>query len=299
MDPFAKKLSTVGVSPDAERSESSPLKTDSDFSWVMHDIENWPSKTTIYSYDLETVPDDTRWPRPEEKIIEPRPIDSAVVLKTEASCKAELEAGLCEDQARELLAVEQSSKKPRKGIQDALRKHIDLGDQAMQDWKNLSKNPWSCKIVSIGYCRIDSDVPEVLLAQTEKEEIGIIQSFFDLLSAGHVRLGYNILGYDERVIFWRALHYGIKPPVKLKFTRYGTDSCIDVMLKLFNNMGDAIPLKDLLYNIGIAPPAGRTNGSHVLEMVDGAQWDAIAHYVASDAWSEMELYRRIRRVLEV
>ena len=37
----------------------------------------------------------------------------------------------------------------------------------------------------------------------------------------------------------------------------------------------------------------------VLEMVDNAQWDQLAAYVASDAWSELQLLARVQQVLEL
>jgi hypothetical protein len=48
---------------------------------------------------------------------------------------------------------------------------------------------------------------------------------------------------------------------------------------------------------GVSPPAGDVDGSMVLDMVDGGQWEELAAYVASDAWSEMQLFKVMQNVL--
>jgi len=111
--------------------------------------------------------------------------------------------------------------------------------------------------------------------------------------------GYNTLAFDERVMFWRALQLRVKVPTRLKLSRYSTPDCIDLMSAMFNGPGDAIKLKRLLRMVGITPPAGDVDGSHVLEMVEGAQWDELCKYVASDAWSEMQLYLMAKKVLVI
>ncbi len=68
---------------------------------------------------------------------------------------------------------------------------------------------------------------------------------------------------------------------------------------MFDGVGDMLKLKTLLNNVGIEPPAGDVNGSHVLGMVEAGEWGQLELYVASDAWSEMELFiQRVQRLIE-
>ena len=108
-----------------------------------------------------------------------------------------------------------------------------------------------------------------------------------------------ICGFDDRVIFWRAMILGVRGANQMAISKWGSKGAIDLMLKMFGGASDAIQLKALLRMLGIDPPAGDMDGSQVLELVDNAQWDQLALYVASDAWSELQLLARVQQVLEL
>lgn len=305
-DPFEAEVSTVGVTPETaqEICEDEPateeeLADAEEQEWTYRiGPVAWREEGKVFAYDLETVPDETRFPKPEEKVIEPRDIDFMVALKTVGTLEAELALGVTPEQANALLEAERDGKKPRKGAIEALQKYIDGGDEEMQRWKKLSLDPARCRIVAYGTCTEDGE-PVATPIRTLDEEREVIYDHFSRIAAGHIRVGFNTLAFDERVFFWRALQLRVKVPVRVKLNRFSTPECIDLMSSMFRHKDDSIKLKRLLRMVGITPPAGDVDGSHVLEMVEGAQWDELCKYVASDAWSEMQLYLMAKRVLVI
>ncbi len=232
-------------------------------------------------------------------IIEPRMFDISNVVKSEATCKKFFSTPCNCDDAETLLIAERDGKK-RKGVLNILEKMAVAGGEEIVNWMNRSKNPATCRIVSMGIQHLNEDQPQVWLAQNEKEERELIAAFFDIHMTGKIRVGYNIASYDDMLIFWRAIKLNVRVPKKLHVGRWGGKQSIDLMLKMFpGGLSDAIQLKLLLPSLGIFPPAGEINGSHVLAMVEGGQWEDLAFYVASDAWSEMELFKRVMAVLEL
>lgn len=305
-DPFEEEVSTVGVTPETaqeicEDEPATEVKSadaeEQEWSYRIGPVA-WREEGKVFAYDLETVPDETRFPKPEEKVIEERNIDFVLALKTVGSLEAELSRGVTPEQANELLETERDAKKPRKGAIDALQKYIDGGDEEMQRWHKLGADPTCCRIVAYGTCTEHSS-PVAVPVKSIEEEREVIYDHFNRIAAGHIRVGYNTLAFDERVMFWRALQLRVNVPTRLKLSRYSTPDCIDLMSAMFNGPGDAIKLKRLLRMVGISPPAGDVDGSHVLEMVEGAQWDELCKYVASDAWSEMQLYLMAKKVLVI
>ena len=96
----------------------------------------------------------------------------------------------------------------------------------------------------------------------------------------------------------RSLILGVMPSVGICLKKYDKQS-IDLYQVLFDGSGESAKLKSLVKRLGITPPAGDTHGGHVLDMVDGGQWDQLDAYVRSDVTVEMELLQRLQRVVEI
>jgi|GEM_PF-1394792 len=307
-DPFAADYNTEGMSPDSISSSIDTTGTTtvpSDYEPVRYadePFEHFPLVSGYWAYDLEAIPDESRFPRPAVKeILFDESLDMEEVLKTESSLKKRLKDGVCPEQLLLLQEKEQSRERgPRKGVSEALVKNMEEGDKAMREWHHLGTRPETARIVAMSVCAFgEPNKPRVWLAETEDEERQLVQDFFDLLYHKTTRVGYNIAGYDDRLIFWRAMRLGVTPDERLSLHRYGGRNSLDLMIKLFGGVANAVKLKTLLSWLDIHPPAGDTDGSEVLEMVDSGNWGALQNYVASDAWSELQLLVRIQQVLEL
>lgn len=252
-----------------------------------------------FAYDLESVPDESRFPRPEERVIEPRSIVYIDALRTEKTVTDQIELGITPEQATDMLEMEMEKGKPRSGVVKRLQAAMQGSGSQLDDWKRLAVDPFSARIVALGVCHYnDPSVAEVMTATNEDEERELVQTFFDLHATGRTRVGYNISGFDDQLIMWRAMTLGVNVQKPLHVSKWGGRQSVDLMQKLFPGT-QAQKLKTLLPALGIYPPAGDVNGSHVLDMVDGAQWEELKLYVASDAWSEMQLLRKVQSVLEL
>jgi hypothetical protein len=269
--------------------------------WVMHDDLPLPEDMGYWSYDLEAIPDVHRFSRPDEKIIEYNPdLDIAKAMSTVPSTKAALSFGICDEQIMEMLKLENERPKPRAGVLEICNKFLMAGDEPMANWRNLAKNPATAAITAMAICPYGDPVPRVWLAKTRDEERELVKAFFEVHAKGGTRVGYNISAYDDRLIVWRALQLGVLPiGRRMTFSRYGGKGSIDLMAKLFSGIGDAMKLKTVLSMLEVHPPAGDVDGSMVADMVYDGHWELLANYVASDAWSEMQLLLKMQQVLEL
>ena len=304
-DPFAETVSTAGIVEADIHEASDVVEVSESFQHSSYHEEPWEDFSTVggfWAYDLEAVPDETRFPRPEIKEAEfDDSFDPEAVLKTTTSCQARLGEGVCPEQLLILQETELGrTKGARKGVLDVIRKTMEGGDAEWRKWHALGARPETARIVAMAVCAYgDPDHPRTWIAKTRDDERRLVQDFFDLYDVGTTRCGYNIAGYDDRLIFWRAMALGVRPIKPLALSRYGGRGSIDLMAKMFSNLGDAMKLKSLLAMLGIVPPAGDMDGSRVLELVDSDQWDLLAEYVASDAWSELLLLAKVQQVLEL
>lgn len=255
---------------------------------------------SVFVYDLETIPDESRFPRPVrvEKIKRAdlpgvdiaRLIDSAV-----PAIKARIPQ-LSESQLVALASAENASKKPRSGVLEAITKQqqVDETDDyeaAFGEWKKLSFNPFGNRIVALG---IRSEKHHVtMLAKTDDEERALLRVLWDHITKFRVRCGYNITSFDDAVLVFRSMILGVDAPNPISRKKFGDRASIDLMTALFP-AGPAQKLKEVCRMIGIVPPAGyEMSGDKVFDLVEAGDWAGIAAYVESDAVIEFELYRRL------
>lgn len=322
-DPFSEPISTTDINPDTvyditlEDIQETPdgQQEIAEIVEASEDSQEKPKPTgkfeyTIglghhktagyFAYDLETIPDESRFPRPEKKEIVARSFNYVDALKTEATITAEIQAGITPDQARELLEMENDRSKPRQGVVKKLQAaENSSGDDELDQWKKLALDPLGCRIVAVGVC-YHSGVVEVMTAKNLREEFDLLVHLFEVIGQG-TRTGYNIAAFDDPVIMTRAMMLRVPVSKQIHVSRWGGKNSVDIMQKLFpgGTGGGSVShrLKNILPMFGIQPPAGDVDGSHVLDMVDGGQWEELERYVASDAWSEMQLFKVMQSVL--
>lgn len=259
-----------------------------------------PASGSVFVFDLETVPDEIRFPRPEkvEKVGRPDcpKFDCA---KTIGLTVAQIEAQipqLSEQQLQQLLTAEGQREKPRVGVQKAIQTQLAMDNAddhqaAMMEWRKLSFNPFGCRIVALGIRSAKHHV--TMLAKDDEEERELLRVLWSHVAKFKTRCGYNITAFDDAVLVMRSMLLGVDASERISRKKFGDRGSIDLMTCLFP-AGPAQKLKDVCKMLGIVPPVGyEMSGDKVFDLVEAGDWPGIAAYVESDAVIEFELYRRL------
>lgn len=253
----------------------------------------------VFVFDLETVPDESRFPRPPkvEKVKRP---DAAIDLEKLAGqtipyIKSKIPL-MSEAQLLKLADMEEASDKPRSGVRDAISQQLaidnaDDREAAMMEWRKLSFNPFGCRIVALGIRSAKHHL--TMLAKNDDEERDLLRVLWSHLAKFKTRCGYNITNFDDAVLVMRSMLLGVDASEKISRKKFGDRASIDLMTCLFP-AGPAQKLKEVCRMIGIVPPVGyEMSGDKVFDLAEAGDWAGIAAYVESDAVIEFELYRRL------
>ena len=253
----------------------------------------------VFVFDLETIPDESRFPRPVrvEKVKRPSIACelSKIVTQTVPQVKSWIPK-LSEEQLNQLADLENGLKKPRTGVLDAIeeQKRIDDADDfeaAMTEWKKLSFNPFGCRIVALGIRSTKHHV--TMLAKNDDEERELLRVLWKHIARFKTRCGYNITGFDDAVLVMRSMLLGVESSQLISRKKFGDRASIDLMTVLFPS-GQAQKLKEVCRMLGIVPPVGyEMSGDKVFDLTEAGDWNGIAAYVESDAVIEFELYQRL------
>ena len=253
----------------------------------------------VFVFDLETIPDESRFPRPVrvEKVKRPSIACelSKIVTQTVPQVKSWIPK-LSEEQLNQLADLENGLKKPRTGVLDAIeeQKRIDDADDfeaAMAEWKKLSFNPFGCRIVALGIRSTKHHV--TMVAKSDDEERELLRVLWKHIARFKTRCGYNITGFDDAVLVMRSMLLGVESSQLISRKKFGDRASIDLMTVLFPS-GQAQKLKEVCRMLGIVPPVGyEMSGDKVFDLTEAGDWNGIAAYVESDAVIEFELYQRL------
>jgi hypothetical protein len=253
----------------------------------------------VFVFDLETVPDESRFPRPVKVEKEKRPNFPVelekLVTQTVPAITAKIPV-LSEEQLQKLQELEEGMKKPRSGVLDAIAKQIALDnvddyETAMAEWKKLSFNPFGCRIVALGIRSTKHHL--TMLAKNEEEERDLLRVLWSHIQKFKTRCGYNITGFDDAVLVMRSMLLGVDASERISRKKFGDRASIDLMTVLFP-ASPAQKLKEICKMLGIVPPAGyEMSGDKVFDLVDAGNWNDVAAYVESDAVIEFDLYQKL------
>lgn len=249
-------------------------------------------KGRYFVYDLETTPDFSRFPRPVPVKKERITVDLQAICKSSVDgVKDYLKKDLLqEDQIEELMALENSSKKPRAGVLQAATAALGRcgEDNTIDEWRKYSLDPWRCQIVSMAWQFVGDDHPMCLVNMGGPEdEYEILTMFWHLVAAG-TRVGFNILGFDDNVIIARSMLLGVQSTCRLETGRY-SKTCVDLMYKIFGGLAGAIGAKDLARMLKLHIPVEDVVAEDVLALYESQQFDRLRAYNMSDVSVEMQL----------
>lgn len=261
-----------------------------------------PPANAVMVFDFETVPDESRFPRPK---IDPTAssVKNLDVEQFFSACKTVADVSkylaknpLSSDQYNALAAFESRSEKPRKGVLEEIENQKASATLAFEEWKrDCSTNPLKAKIVAFGWAIGNSEI-ESMTAINDNEERAICEKFWSLVGSGRRRAGYNITGFDDALVGVRSILLGVDPTIRLIRKKYGNHQALDLMNLLFPN-SSAQKLKDVCLCLKIPVPAGlEMDGSKVFDLFHEGKIAEVAAYVRSDVSIERELMWRLADV---
>ena len=174
---------------------------------------------------------------------------------------------------------------------------------AVENWKRSALHGIAGQICSISWAFGDEGVDGCI-----GTEGGVIRGFFNAISdqikLGEGRyptirwIGHNVIDFDLRFLFQRAVINNIKPPCRLPMNaRHGSDHVYDTM-KAWEGWKGYVSQDDLIHALGIeleAPDALMdVDGSMVWDLYQAGQFDTILNYNKLDVEKCRAIYRRLK-----
>lgn len=163
------------------------------------------------------------------------------------------------------------------------------------NWRKTSFDGSAGQIVCIGFACDDFSAR----AYDGMDETELLQDFFCWLTDVHSIqdrprfVGHNIVGFDLRFIWQRAVILGVQPPIWLPNNpRPWDDSVFDTMTQ-WAGSGNRISLDKLCKALGIAGKTEGIDGSLVWPYVRDGRLAEVAAYCSNDVEITREAFRRL------
>jgi hypothetical protein len=187
---------------------------------------------------------------------------------------------------------------------ESIQKWMDENADAKAEelWRKTSFDGTQGELVVIGFA-VEDDAPITLWRGLGASEGDLLQNAFDAMvnAAPAFRnpaiypcfVGHNVIGFDLRFLFQRAVILGVKPPFTLPVdTRYNGDRVYDTMLG-WAGWGNRVKLTTICDALGIPVKTGGIDGSMVWDYVKAGRAEEVAAYWGEDVTAVREVYRRM------
>lgn|GEM_PF-1147451 len=295
-------VSQVAEADAADAAVESSIAGEMAKEFLIHATED-SRREGILFFDVETVPNETRYPRP--KMPEPVVLgkDLTDVLSNPKHTVGQIEELLRRNPVKEdidaIEAAERSGKN-RKGVLDAIALARTGGNPEFVEWTKYSLHPLRCRIVTLGWAVGKHPVRSIVATNDEEERLLLRAWWMLIADPERQHCGFNTLDFDLGVLCFRSLILGVNPTRSLNRSKWGSNrEAIDLYQKLFPfgaPSGGGGDCKSICRSLGIEIPAGDMDGSQVLGLWDAQDFAGIGRYVESDVTIERELFYRTANV---
>lgn len=112
-------------------------------------------------------------------------------------------------------------------------------------------------------------------------------------AAAPVFVGHNLIDFDLRFIFQRAVMLGIKPPACIPFDAKPWDKSVFDTMTAWAGARNRVSLDKLCKAFGIETPKDDIDGSKVWNYVKAGKIDEVAAYCARDVEATRKVYKRL------
>ena len=172
-------------------------------------------------------------------------------------------------------------------------------DVAMQTYRKTALDGSKGSIFCIGYAFDDGAVKCTDYTASQDDERNVITDLFCAVSAAYdgIRpieiIGHNVIDFDLRFIFQRAVILGIQPPTCLKLnpSRYDND-VFDTMTK-WAGYGNRISLDNLCKALDVPTPQDGVTGATVYDYWLRGEFVEIAEYCKKDVEATRQVYKKM------
>lgn len=159
------------------------------------------------------------------------------------------------------------------------------------------------EIACLGFAFDDEPVHVPYRETLEQSETSLLTTFFGAWESAvnsrndglvnTVLIGHNVLQFDLRFLFKRAVINGIQPPYSLcQDSRYNGGGIYDTMLA-WAGWGNRISLVKLCAALGIPVKTDGIDGSMVWPMIQAGRVAEVAGYCAEDVEAVRSVYKRM------
>lgn len=165
---------------------------------------------------------------------------------------------------------------------------------AEEAWLKTSFDGGQGEIVCIGWAvdgePVQSISRDYLKPDSERE---MLNDFFSSVSGEYQVIGHNVLAFDMRFLFHRAVILNVPPTITLRQDeRYNGPKCFDTMTA-WAGWGNRISLKNLCAILGISVKTNGLDGSKVWEYVQAGKIAEVAEYCREDVEAVRAIYNRM------
>jgi DNA polymerase elongation subunit (family B) len=107
-------------------------------------------------------------------------------------------------------------------------------------------------------------------------------------------VGHNIIGFDLRFIWQRAVILGIEPPARMPFDRQAQMKGVyDTMVQWNPDREKRVSFDGLCRRLGVPSPKSDMDGSQVWDFFKAGRIDRIANYCAADVLATRLCYKKM------
>ena len=255
------------------------------------DFETLPDFDRMYLFDLEPLPKMPEVDGPDALMGAEEFISQAIPEVAGWLAKHNPPA----DWVAGIRAAEQSSKKPRKGLFDALDDHTkriaSIASAEADRVKMLSVNPLYCRICCVSFAVGDS-APVSIYAPDRMMEKHLVEQVWRMLGRHTPVIGYGLSFFDIPVLLARSMILGVHPTRFLDRRKYGSRDILDLCKSLFEDQR-AFGLGKVCKSLGILSALPDVDGSHVYEMWKAGNVQGIRDYCEDDVKLTQKLHKSL------
>lgn len=184
---------------------------------------------------------------------------------------------------------EKASKKPRKGLFDALNlKQSELSDRI----KAMSTNPMFCRICSAAWANGGEKPLSTYAGDDSMMERHLVELIWEQIARATHVVGYGVVFFDVPVLLARSMILGVHPARILDRRKYGSSDIVDLGELLFNySIPKGMGLGRVCKALGIQSALPEVDGSHVYEMFKRGNVKGITDYNEDDVMLTQKLHR--------
>jgi DNA polymerase elongation subunit (family B) len=185
--------------------------------------------------------------------------------------------------------------------------HAEKKPAAVEEaWRKTSFDGASGHICVLGLAFNDEEPLAFWVQQWHQRESEMLQNFFNAIDEHIAKIpnqrpvfvGHNIIDFDFRFIFQRAVVLGVKPSIHIPFNARGFDSGVFDTMTRWAGYGNRVKLDKLARALGVGSK-GDIDGSKVWDYVRDGKIQEVAEYCKNDIAMTREIYKRMVFMQEV